>query len=128
MKVAHYEQIESTAVDMEGAVGCRIRCLIGEADRAPSFTMRQFEIAPGGNTPKHTHPHEHEVFVLDGEGTVLEGDVERPIRAGYAVFVPPSQLHQFCNTGTRPLSFLCLIPHPLRGMGGVCTAACDCGG
>lgn len=126
MKVAHYEQIEQEPVAMEGAVGVRFRCLIGERDGAPSFTMRQFEIAPGGCTPKHTHAYEHEVFVLEGSGVVLEGNDERPIREGSVVFVVPNEVHQFRNTGPTPLKFLCLIPHPLRGMAGSCVAACGC--
>ena len=52
MKVMHYEQIEAAPVEMEGAVNCRMRCLIGPDDAAPSFSMRQFEVAPGGHTPK----------------------------------------------------------------------------
>ena len=126
MKVVHYEQIEAAAVETEGAAGCRIRCLIGPDDRAPSFTMRQFEIAPGGHTPEHAHGHEHEVFVLEGTGVVREGGQEHPLRPGTVVFVPPQQAHQFRNTGTTPLRFLCLIPHPLRGAGDECLLACGC--
>ena len=126
MKVVHYEQVECAPVQTEGAVGCRMRCLIGEADAAPSFTMRQFEVAPGGHTPKHTHGFEHEVFVLEGTGVVLEGNVERPVKTGTVVFVAPNEPHQFRNTGATPLKFLCLIPHPLRGMVGPCIAACAC--
>lgn len=126
MKVVHYEQVESAPVTTDGAVGCTIRCLIGEPDGAPSFSMRQFEVAPGGHTPKHAHGHEHEVFVLEGTGEVLEGDREHPLRAGSVVLVPPNQPHQFRNTGPGPLKFLCLIPHPLRDMKGPCAAACGC--
>jgi mannose-6-phosphate isomerase-like protein (cupin superfamily) len=43
-----------------------------------------------------------------------------------AVFVPPNEVHQFRNTGSGPLKFLCLIPHPLRGMSEPCAAACGC--
>jgi quercetin dioxygenase-like cupin family protein len=128
MKSVHYSQVPQSPVDMPGAVSCKIRCLLGEDDHAPSFTMRQFEVAVGGNTPKHTHPYEHEVFVLGGEGVVLQNDQEHPIGPGHAILVLPNEVHQFRNTGTRPLEFLCLIPHPLRGMDGVCTAACSCGG
>jgi len=128
MKVVHYEQVTSLPVDQEGAAGCKIRCLVGENDGAPSFSMRQFEVAPGGFTPRHAHAHEHEVFVLEGTGVVLEGDTQHPLRAGTAVFVPPHQMHQFRNTGSGPLKFLCLIPHPLRGMRTACAAACGCDG
>ena len=126
MKVVHCEEIESAPVETEEAVGCRIRCLIGEPDGAPSFSMRQFEVSPGGYTPKHSHAHEHEVFVLEGTGVVVEGEVEHPLRRGTVVFVPPKALHQFRNTGAVPLEFLCLIPHPLRDMTGPCAAACGC--
>ena len=44
MKVTHYEQIEAVPVNTEGAVNCKMRCLIGPDDKAPSFSMRQFEI------------------------------------------------------------------------------------
>jgi len=114
MKVMHCDGIEAAAVETEGAVGCRMRCLIGPDDQAPTFSMRQFLVAPGGFTPKHAHAHEHEVFVLEGEGVVLEGDRERPLRPGTAVFVPPNEPHQFRNTGGGTLKFLCLIPHAPR--------------
>ena len=127
MTVIHDGQIEAAAVDMPGAVGCRMRCLIGQADGAPHFTMRQFEVAPGGHTPKHTHPYEHEVYVLEGQGMVLKGDAEHALAAGTAVYVPASELHQFRNTGPGTLRFLCLIPHPLGDMTGLCAAACACG-
>ena len=126
MKVVHYERIEQALVETDGATGVRMRCLIGEADGAPSFTMRQFEIAPGGCTPRHTHAYEHEVFVLEGHGVAMEDGVENVVRPGTVVFVPPNLVHQFRNTGSVPLKFLCLIPHPLRGMTGSCVVACGC--
>jgi quercetin dioxygenase-like cupin family protein len=126
MKVVHYEQVEQAPVKMEGSQGCRIRCLIGEADGAPSFTLRQFEVAPGGYTPSHTHAYEHEVFVLEGNGIAINGEQQFAIGPGSVIFVPPQELHQFRNMGSGPLKFLCLIPHPLRGLGGSCMVACGC--
>ena len=126
MKVIYYQQAEQTPVAADGAVGCAIRCLIGPEDGAPSFSMRQFEVAPGGHTPKHAHGFEHEVFVLDGSGVVLEGDHEHPIRPGSVVLVPPNQLHQFRNTGPGALKFLCLIPHLTAAPSGSCAATCGC--
>ena len=128
MKVVHCEQVEAVPVQIEGAVNCRMGCLIGPDDDAPSFSMRHFEVGPGGHTPKHTHGHEHEVFVLEGSGVVVQGTREHPLRPGTAVFVAPNELHQFRNTGASPFKFLCFIPHPLRGMRGPCVAACGCDG
>jgi quercetin dioxygenase-like cupin family protein len=73
--------------------------------------MRQFEVAPGGHTPRHHHPYEHEIYVLEGEGEVLENDTPHPLHAGDVVLVKPDDVHQFRNVGDRPLKFLCLIPN-----------------
>ena len=125
MKVNHYQQVPQQAVDMEGAAGCSVRWLVGQQDGAPNFAMRQFEVAPGGHTPKHSHPYEHEVFVLEGEGVVLEGDTEHPLRAGDVVFVQPDDVHQFRNTGPRPMKFLCMVPNSATGK--QVTVAPECG-
>jgi quercetin dioxygenase-like cupin family protein len=111
MKVCHYEQVESQVVDMPGAQDCRVRWLIGSAEGAPTFAMRQFEVLPGGHTPRHSHPYEHEVFVLEGQGVVYEGDQPHPLQAGDVVYVKPDQVHQFRNTGSGSLKFLCLVPN-----------------
>jgi quercetin dioxygenase-like cupin family protein len=111
MKIQHYEQVAQQPVAMPGAVGCQVRWLVGRSEGAPNFAMRQFEVQPGGYTPKHHHPYEHEVFVLEGEGVVVDGQDERVIKAGDVVFVAPDDVHQFRNTGATPLKFLCLVPN-----------------
>ena len=111
MKVQSDSQIDLQDVTMPGSLGCKVRWLIGKSDEAPNFAMREFEVEPGGYTPKHHHPYEHEVFVLDGEGVVIEGEVEHPLRSGDVVYVQPDEVHQFRNSGDRPLKFLCLVPN-----------------
>lgn len=115
MKVTPANLVEQRVVDMEGAKGCQVRWLVGAADHAPNFAMRQFEVAPGGFTPRHFHPYEHEVYVLEGNGVVYEGDVAHPLKAGDVVFVKPDEVHQFKNVGDTPLKFLCLIPNSATG-------------
>lgn len=115
MKVNHYEQVESQVVEMEGAKGCSVRWLVGEPDGAPNFSMRQFQVDVDGFTPRHSHPYEHEVFVLEGQGVVFEGNVEHPLQAGDVVFVKPDEIHQFRNTGNVPMKFLCLVPNSAAG-------------
>ena len=111
MRIKNHEEVQSNEVTMEGAAGCRVRWLIGEGDKAPNFAMREFEVAPGGHTPKHVHDYEHEVYVLAGKGKIVDGDKELPLAAGDVVFVAPNDIHQFRNTGTEPMRFLCLIPN-----------------
>lgn len=111
MKIQNTVEVPARPVSMEGARGCTVRWLLSAADGAPNFAMRHFEVAPGGWTPRHHHPYEHEVFVLEGEGQVWQGDTPHPLRPGDVVLVAPNEVHQFCNTGTKPLKFLCLIPN-----------------
>ena len=125
MKVEHYETTPAEAVKMEGAQGCQVRWLIGENQGAPNFAMRQFEVAPGGYTPRHHHPYEHEVFVLEGEGEVWEGNTPHPLKKGDVVFVTPDEPHQFRNTSDRPLKFLCLVPNSATGQS--VTVVPECG-
>jgi len=109
--IVHSREFPPKKVEMEGAEGATIRELLTCREGTPNFAMRMFEVAPGGHTPLHTHPYEHEVFILDGEGELGGGLEARPLRPGDAVFVPPSALHQFRNTGQKTLRFLCLIPN-----------------
>jgi quercetin dioxygenase-like cupin family protein len=115
MRVKNHTDVPNNDVTMEGAHACRVRWLIGEKDHAPTFAMREFEVAPGGHTPKHFHDYEHEVYVLAGHGMIVDGDQERPLAAGDVVFVEPNDVHQFRNTGTEPMRFLCLIPNSAAG-------------
>ena len=111
MKIAKADSIAAKPVKMEGAEGVTIRMLIHKVDGAPNFTMRQFDIAPGGCTPEHRHDWEHEAYVLAGSGTVLTPDGDKPITAGDCIFVAPGELHQFRAGGNDELKFLCLIPN-----------------
>jgi len=110
MIIRKADDVPAEAVEIPGAEGVQIRLLIHDAEGAPNFYMRQFTIAPGGNTPEHTHDWEHEVYVLAGTGTALTPDGDRPVSAGDCIYVAPGDRHQFRNTGAEVLTFLCLVP------------------
>ncbi len=110
MKILHYEDIKPTRVEEEKTKGVTVRWLISKEDGAENFAMRFFEIDPGGNTPLHSHKHEHEVFIIEGEGAVWRNGDEIPIKPGTAVFVPPKESHCFINNSQKKLKFICLIP------------------
>ncbi len=112
MKIKVAEEVQAEAVDAAGANGVQIRLLIHDADGAPNFHMRQFTIAPGGHTPRHTHPWEHEVFILSGSGAIVTAEGELPIGPGQCVYIAPRDDHQFRNVGSDDLKFLCMIPKP----------------
>lgn len=109
MLIRNVDDMERTPVDMDGAEDVTMAMMIGRADGAPTAALRQFQVEPGGHTPRHSHDYEHEVFVLSGTGTVLLEGKERPLRAGDVVYVPAEEEHQF-KAGDDPLRFLCMVP------------------
>ena len=110
MKVEKSAKVAKKPVNMEGAKGVGVRVLISKDDGAPTFAMRMFEVESGGNTPLHSHPHEHEVFVLEGAGSVVYEGQDHPIGPEDVVFVPGGVEHCFRNTGDSTFRFLCLVP------------------
>lgn len=110
MKIVRYSDIQATPFEGGAAKGVAGRVVIGKNDGAMNFCMRVFEILPGGHTPKHSHDWEHEIFVHSGEGEIFYRDAWNPIKAGYAVFMPPKEEHQIRNSGADTLVFVCCIP------------------
>lgn len=109
-KAVHYTDIPALTFGDE-APGVTIRWVIDEKnDGAPNYALRMIEVQPGGHTPKHTHPYEHENFVVDGQGRVLLEDEWHDVGPGSVVFVPADLLHCYENTGATPFRFLCGIP------------------
>ena len=112
MKVESIEAHEQTDVQMDGAGRVKMRMLVGPGDGAGNFHMRHFEIAPGGHSPHHSHDYEHEVLILTGSGMVRSEAGDRACKTGDVIFVPPNEKHQFVNSSSFPLTFICLIPAP----------------
>ena len=110
MKIDKSSNISKCAVDIAGAEGVEVRWLISKEDGAENFAMRMFELAAGGHTPLHTHPHEHEVFIVEGEGVCVCEGRDHPFGAEHVIFVPGDKEHCFKNTGQSALRFLCIIP------------------
>lgn len=110
MKIAKYSDVPAEEVTIEGAKGVKVRWLISSDDGATNFAMRLFEVQPGGCTPFHSHPHEHEVFVVEGTGVVSCDGSDYDLEREQVVFVPGGAEHQFRNTGDGLLRFLCIIP------------------
>lgn len=109
-KVSHYTDVPAQLFGDE-APGTSIRWLIDEPnDGAPNYALRMIEIAPGGHTPRHEHPWEHENFVVSGRGRVLIGEAWHDLNPGDVALVPGHTLHTYENTGDEPFKFLCGIP------------------
>lgn len=110
MKIDNHKEVPLEDVEEEEASRVKVRWLISEDDGAPNFAMRMFEVSPGGYTPLHSHPWEHEVYITSGSGKVFRDQEYVPVEEGDFVFIRPNEEHQFKNDGNSTLKFLCLIP------------------
>ncbi len=109
-KMAHYTDIHAFEFG-SAAPGVEIRRLIDEElDGAPFYNLRMIEIAPGGNTPDHSHENEHENFVVEGQGEVMVEGTFHQVAVGDVIFIPPCARHQYRNTGEGTFRFLCGVP------------------
>jgi quercetin dioxygenase-like cupin family protein len=110
MEVRRSTDVEPTPVtaDAQGnpAKNTFIQVMVPDG---PTFVLRVFTLEPGGNTPLHTHPFEHGVYVLSGAGK-LGGTSDAAIGPGDAIYVAPDEKHCFVNTGDEPLRFICVVP------------------
>lgn len=109
MLIRNINEAPTKPVTMPGAEGVEMAMMVGRDDGAPNFALRHFRVAPGGNSPRHSHDYEHEVFIVEGAGQVLLEGQFRPIKPGDVVLVPADQEHQF-KAGAEGLRFLCLVP------------------
>jgi quercetin dioxygenase-like cupin family protein len=109
-KVLHYTEVPAQVFGDE-APGTSIRWLIDDDhDGAPVYALRMIEIAPGGHSPRHAHPYEHENFVVEGRGRVWLNGEWHALTPGDVAFVPGDEEHMYENTGELPFKFLCGIP------------------
>ncbi len=109
MLIRNIDEVPTNPVDMQGVKGVTMSVMVGRADNAPNFSLRHFRVEPQGHSPRHSHDYEHEVYIVDGSGTVLLEGAPRPIRKGDVIYVPADHEHQF-TAGTQGLRFLCLVP------------------
>jgi quercetin dioxygenase-like cupin family protein len=110
MQIKNYSAIKATHFDNDSVKGVDGRVLIGKSDGANNFCMRLFEISAGGNTPKHAHDWEHEIFFHTGAGEIFGNGRWHKIKSGNVAFIPPNEEHQIKNSGKELLTFACLVP------------------
>ena len=111
MNISSLKKAKKIKPDMEGALGVYKQVPISRQDGAPNFVFRVFTIEPGGHTPHHKHPFEHENYVIEGHGTVITNDQEFEIEEGDFILVLPDEIHQYRNKATdKNLIIICAVP------------------
>ncbi len=108
-KVASVDEIPEEPVPRSLASRTFIRWLVGPSDGAGNFYMRLFRVEPGGHINAHFHPWEHEIYILEGTGTIRLGKTKVDVREGFAVYIPPNVEHEYW-AGDQGMRFICVIP------------------
>ena len=72
MLIRNIDESDLKPVTMPGVSGATMAVMVGRADGAPNFALRQFKVEPGGFTPRHSHDYEHEVYIVAGGGTLID--------------------------------------------------------
>jgi quercetin dioxygenase-like cupin family protein len=97
----------------EGAKDVFLKVLIGTEDGSSNIIMRYIKVLPGGNTPFHSHNHEHVVKIERGKGIVTdEKGKENTVIQGQSLFIEGLKKHQFKNPFGDTFEFICIIPNP----------------
>ena len=110
MALGHMKDLFGTKIDHPEVKGAVMKVLVSPENGWEGNVMRVFELEPEGFTPKHTHPWPHINYIIEGEGTLFLNGQENKIEAGSYAYVPSGELHQFRNTGSTPLKFICIVP------------------
>jgi quercetin dioxygenase-like cupin family protein len=110
MIIRHYQEVKAERVTDAGAEKANVRWVIAEKDGVKNFFMRVFDIEPGGYTPLHHHPWDHEMFVCAGKGCVVNAGKKVSLTQGSVVFIPPNEEPQIKNMSQETFTFICLAP------------------
>ena len=84
MRIISYREVEAKEVEE----GSRIKIRWLNTEGSSNFAVRHIEIETSGYSPYHSHPWEHEMFVLEGNGTALGNKEAEAISVGDLISIP----------------------------------------
>lgn len=113
MKIIKEKKVKAELVKEGNARNAFRMVLLGAKEGSERIEMRLFKIAPGGQTPLHSHPWEHLIRVEKGEGVAYSAPEGKfKIAPNQAIYVPAGEEHQFLNPYAENLELLCVVPLP----------------
>ncbi|MGH0054139.1 MAG: cupin domain-containing protein [Sphaerochaetaceae bacterium] len=84
--------------------------LIGPEQGWDDYVMRLFTLEQKGKAPHHSHPWQHVIFAVEGEGNLLMDGKDYALTSGSVAYVPEGIDHQVSNAGTQQFVFICIVP------------------
>lgn len=107
-QVARMAELSDCEVEQTG--DRLFRVLLGPGRGCEAATQFVGEIPPG-RAPKHSHPYDEVVLVLEGEGVAHAGGTDQALAPGTRVHLPRGMPHCLENTGQANLVVLGVF-HP----------------
>ena len=108
--VGHIKSLKDVHFSGNVVKNASMKVLVGQEEGWPNHVMRIIEVGEDGHTPKHEHPWPHINYFIEGQGVLEIGGVMHPVEEGSYAYVPGHTLHQFRNTSTQTLRFICIVP------------------
>lgn len=103
-----YEEYHSLGVQ-----GVFRKQLLNKENSSKKFALRTYIILPNGHTSLDTHEHEHGVYIMSGSVKVNVNDNEYDLVAGDVIHIGPNETHQFRNSSSENVKFLCVRDYPI---------------
>ena len=104
------KNIQGEVIDHMDAKNSLMKVLVGPKEGWDGYVMRSVEVEKDGFSPKHMHDWPHINYVLEGNGVLFLEGKEQVISKGSIAYIPSNELHQFKNTGSEVLKFICIVP------------------
>jgi len=111
MKFKRANDFPKDVINANGFEGMTANWLWTAEDGMEHFAMRLMEFEPGGQTSRHSHLEEHQLYFLEGQPAVIDSEgVEHRFAPGDTLYCGPGDLHQVKNVGTTPMKMICMVP------------------
>ena len=83
--------------------------LLGQQNEDIAFSLRYFELQPGGYTSLEQHQHTHTVIGAKGIGELQMGNTLNILKAHDIAYIPGHMAHQLRNHSEQPFGFYCIV-------------------
>ncbi|MHA1730213.1 MAG: cupin domain-containing protein [Promethearchaeota archaeon] len=107
MKIEHFHYSKSREKSVSDYNSERTAIRVFIEKEAPNFIMRRFEIKSGGSIGVHSHPVEHEIYLLKGQLFLTDNKGRKElVSEDEFIFFPPNEPHGYINSSNETAAFI----------------------
>lgn len=101
----------TSLIEEDGAKGVSLQWLSQDnLEKSPKFCMRKVFIEKNGCTPGRQTSWEHQIYILAGDGKLIEKTKERHVSAGDIIIIKENIFFKLENVGYETLVYLDIVP------------------